>query len=57
MLVNYTDPVRNCTSTVILRGNKKALTVWKDGEKSLLQSENGVFSVTLEPGNCAFVIW
>ena len=57
MLVNYTDPVRNCTSTVTLRGNKKALTAWKDGEKSLLQSENGVFSVTLEPGNCAFVIW
>ena len=57
MLVNYTDPVRNCVSTVTLRGSQKTLTLWKNGEKSQLQSENGVFTVTLEPGNCAFVVW
>lgn len=57
MLVNYTDPVRNCVSKITLRGAQKPLTLWKNGEKSLLQRENGEFTVTVEPGNCAFVIW
>ena len=58
MLVNYTDPIRKCTSTVTLNGNGiTKLKLYKDGNESILTAENGMFTVTLEPGNCAFVVW
>lgn len=58
MLVNYTDPIRKCTGTVTLVGNGVTeLRLYKDGKESLLTAENGLFTVTLEPGGCAFVVW
>lgn len=58
MLVNYTDPIRKCTSTVTLEGNGVTeLKLFKDGKELHLKAENGIFTVTLEPGNCAFVVW
>lgn len=58
MLVNFTDPIRNCTSTVTLKANGiPTLRLYKDGEERILTGKNGVFSVTLEPGNGAFIVW
>lgn len=58
MLVNYTDPVRKATSQVTLHGNGvQQLRLYKDGKETMLQAENGRFTVTLEPGNAALVIW
>lgn len=58
MLVNYTDPIRQCTSTVTLNGNGVTqLKLYKDGNEAVLTAENGIFTVTLEPGNCAFIVW
>lgn len=58
MLVNYTDPVRKATSQVTLQGNGvQQLRLYKDGKETMLQAENGRFTVTLEPGNAALVIW
>lgn len=57
MLVNYTDPVRNRTSTVTLRGNITELKLYKDGKESVLKASDGIVAVTIEPGNCAFVVW
>lgn len=58
MLVNYTDPIRKATSQVILQGNGvQQLRLYKDGKETMLQAENGRFTVTLEPGNAALVIW
>ena len=58
MLGNYTDPIRKCTGTVTLVGNGVTeLRLYKDGKESLLTAENGFFTVTLEPGGCAFAVW
>ena len=58
MLVNYTDPIRKCTNTVTLNtGDVAQLRVYKDGEERVVKAENGQVAVTLEPGNCAFVVW
>ncbi len=58
MLVNYTDPIRQCTGTVTLRaGDITRLKLYKDGKESVLTAQNGGFTVTLEPGNSAFVVW
>lgn len=58
MLVNYTDPIRQCSSTVTLNcGSIEKLRLFKDGAETVLKPENGTVSVTLEPGNCAFVVW
>ena len=58
MLVNYTDPIRKATSQVKLQGNGvQQLRLYKDGKETMLQAENGRFTVTLEPGNAALVIW
>jgi len=58
MLVNYTDPIRKATSQVVLHGNGvQQLRLYKDGKESLLQAENGCFTVTLEPGNAALITW
>ena len=58
MLVNYTDPIRKATSQVTLQGNGvQQLRLYKDGKETMLQAENGRFTVTLEPGNAALVIW
>ena len=58
MLVNYTDPIRKCSSTVTLTGNGiTAVKLHKDGKETVLQSNNGEFTITLEYGNCAFVTW
>ena len=58
MLVNYTDPIRKATSQVTLQGNGvQQLRLYKDGKETMLQAENDRFTVTLEPGNAALVIW
>lgn len=57
MLVNYTDPIRKCTSTVTLTGSVKQLRLYKDGAEHILTAENGCYTLTLEPGNGAFVVW
>lgn len=58
MLVNYTDPIRKCTSTVTLNGNGITnLKLYQDGSESVLTAENGIFTVTLKHGNSAFVVW
>ena len=57
MLVNYTDPARNRTSTVTLSGCPTELKLYKDGKESILKASGGGVTVTLEPGNCAFVVW
>ena len=57
MLVNYTDPTRNRTNTVTLSGITTELTLYKDGKRSALKAEDGSVTITLEPGNCAFVVW
>lgn len=58
LLVNYTDPIRRCSSTVTLTTNGiPAVKLYKDGKETVLQAENGEITVTLAPGSCAFVIW
>lgn len=57
MLVNYTDPIRNCISTVTIRGGISELKLYKDGEESIVKANDGCVTVTIEPGNCAFVTW
>lgn len=58
MLVNYTDPIRKCTSRVTLNtGDIRKLRLYQDGKQTLLQPENGQVTVVLEPGNCGFVVW
>ena len=57
MLVNYTDPIRNCTNTVTLHGGITELKLYKDGKESILKANDGCVTVTIEPGNCAFVVW
>lgn len=57
LLVNYTDPVRGRANTVTLHCNGTELKLYKDGRESVLKANGGVATVTLEPGNCAFVVW
>ncbi len=57
MLVNYTDPVRKRTNTVTLHGCAAEVMLYKDGKRSVLKTNNGVATITIEPGNCAFVVW
>ena len=58
MLVNYTDPIRKCSSTVTLNGNGiTKLKRYQNGNESILMAENGMFTVTLDPGSCAFIVW
>ena len=58
LLVNYTDPKRSCTSTVTLTAEGiQTLRLYQNGAESVLTAENGTFTVTLEPGNAAFVVW
>jgi hypothetical protein len=57
MLVNYTDPIRNCISTVTISGDITELKLYKDGKESILKANDGSVTITIEPGNCAFVIW
>lgn len=58
LLINYTDPIRSCSSTVTLHSGEIATTaLYQDGKKTVLQAENGFFTVTLEPGGCAFITW
>lgn len=57
MIVNYTDPARNRTSTVTLHDCPAELKLYKDGKESILKASGGSVTVTLEPGNCAFVVW
>ncbi len=58
MLVNYTDPIRNCTDTVTLYGNGiTQLHLYQNGKETLLYAQNGRFAVTLKPGNAALVEW
>lgn len=58
LLVNYTDPIRKCTGTVTLQAKGiSSVKLYKDGKESVLQAENGVFTITLEYGNSAFVVW
>ena len=58
MLVNYTDPIRKCSSTVTLNGNGiTKLKRYQNGNESILTAENGMFTVTLDPGSCAFIVW
>ena len=58
LLVNYTDPIRKCTGTVTLNGNGiTRLKCYQDGEETCLLADNGLFTVTLKPGSCAFVVW
>lgn len=57
MIVNYTDPIRHCTNTVTLGGSVAELKLYKDGKESVLKANNGSAAITIEPGNCAFVVW
>lgn len=57
MLVNYTDPIRKRDSTVTLHGCPAELTLYKDGKKSVLKTSGGSVTITIEHGNCAFVVW
>lgn len=58
MLVNYTDPIRQCSSTVTLNcGSVEALRLYKDSKKTVLKPEGGMVTVTLEPGNSAYIVW
>lgn len=58
MLVNYTDPIRKCNSTVTLSADGiPAVKLYKDGKETVLQAENGEFTITLEYGNGAFIVW
>lgn len=58
LLVNYTDPIRKCNSTVTLSAHGiPAIKLYKDGKETLLQAKDGKFTVTLEYGNSAFVVW
>ena len=58
MLVNYTDPIRKCTSRITLAGNGvQELKLYQDGQESCLKAENGKFDITLAPGSAAFVTW
>ena len=58
MLVNYTDPIRNCTNTVTLQtGSIQALRLYHDGKETLLQPENGEVTVVLKPGDGGFLVW
>jgi len=57
MLVNYTDPARDRTSTVTLHGSATEMKLYKDGKESILKAEGGQVTITIEPGNCAFVVW
>lgn len=57
MLVNYTDPIRNRTSVVTLSGIASKLKRYKDGAEAILKANNGCVTITIEPGNCAFVVW
>lgn len=58
LLVNYTDPKRSCTSTVTLTAEgTQTLRLYQNGAESVLTAVNGTFTVTLEPGNAAFVVW
>ena len=58
LLVNYTDPIRKCTGTVTLNANGIAsVKLYKDGAETVMQAENGKFTITLEYGSSAFVVW
>lgn len=57
MLVNYTDPLRGRTGTVTLTGCPAELKLYKDGKETVLQTEAGTVSITLQSGNCAFAVW
>lgn len=58
MLVNYTDPIRKCTSKVTLHTDHDVpFWVYQDGKQTQIKAENGELTVTLEPGNCAFIVW
>ena len=58
LLVNYTDPIRKCTSRVSLHCNgAENLICYQNGKKSLLQTENGNVTLVLESGSAAFVSW
>ncbi len=57
MLVNYTDPARNRTSTVTLSGCPTELKLYKDGKESVVNTSDGCVTIAIEPGNCAFVVW
>ena len=58
LLVNYTDPIRKCSSTVTLSANGiPAVKLYKDGKETVLQAENGEITITLEYGNGAFIVW
>ena len=58
MLVNYTDPIRKCNSTVTLHGAQgQKVTVYKDGKEFALELENGTATLLLEAGNGCFINW
>lgn len=57
MLVNYSDPIRKCTSTVTLTGAVKPLRLYQNGIERVLTAEDGCCTVTLEPGGSAFLVW
>ena len=54
LLVNYTDPIRQCTGKVTLKGSDR-FTVYQDGKETVI--EDGCCTLVLEPGNAALVCW
>ena len=57
MLVNYTDPIRKHTSKMTLQfADANSATIYLDNEVQTVALENGTCTITLTPGNAAFVV-
>lgn len=57
MLVNYTDPLREHTSKITLEfADATSATIYVDGQVQTVALENGTCTISLTPGNAAFVV-
>ena len=57
MLVNYTDPILKHTSRMTLQfADANSATIYLDNEVQTVALENGTCTITLTPGNAAFVV-
>lgn len=57
LLVNFSDPLYNCTNdvTIQFRGATKAV-VYVKGQQQIVNLTDGVYTATLEPGEGQFII-
>lgn len=57
LLVNFSDPLYDCTDTVNLqfRGATRAV-VYIGGEQQIVELADGAYNVTLQPGEAQFII-